>query len=316
MPSPDLQVAFYSRLQSVRRLYLADALAGALNGIDIRAVDQELAEYVGAEYLKRLAQFGLRGEILFPVPIIISAAPTLLGYYRLLYGFSQKEFYKGKRAGFKRVEDPGIISPHIAPRLPALCRGLILAGKGLLDGIDKFSPQISHDLQLLTLGPQFRGSRNTRLGQAATKTVFDLIKTVLGKYVIAADDKSMTVRNAARREVMVAFSSDPDIQLTEELSSGNVRPIVSIEIKGGTDYSNIHNRIGEAEKSHQKARARGFGEFWTIVGVRMDLRQARVESPTTSRFFQLSRISDPEDDEHLEFRELLVSLTGIRTAAS
>jgi hypothetical protein len=32
---------------------------------------------------------------------------------------------------------------------------------------------------------------------------------------------------------------------------------VAVEIKGGKDYSNIHNRIGEAEKSHQKAKKEG-----------------------------------------------------------
>ena len=38
------------------------------------------------------------------------------------------------------------------------------------------------------------------------------------------------------------------------------RPLVAIEVKAGTDASNIHNRIGEAEKSHLKARARNTGQ--------------------------------------------------------
>ena len=57
------------------------------------------------------------------------------------------------------------------------------------------------------------------------------------------------------------------------------------EIKGGKDISNIHNRIGEAEKSHQKARKRGFVECWTMVGVgHTDMDLARKESPSTDRF--------------------------------
>jgi hypothetical protein len=39
-----------------------------------------------------------------------------------------------------------------------------------------------------------------------------------------------------------------------------VRSLAAIEIKGGRDYSNIHNRIGEAEKSHQKAEKQGYVE--------------------------------------------------------
>jgi hypothetical protein len=88
---------------------------------------------------------------------------------------------------------------------------------------------------------------------------------------------------------------------------------VSIEVKGGTDISNIHNRLGEAEKSHQKARNRGFFEFWTIVRCDVDPAMAARESPTTSRFFHLDRISDQKAPEHREFRDLLGSLLGIQT---
>jgi len=41
--------------------------------------------------------------------------------------------------------------------------------------------------------------------------------------------------------------------------------IVAIEVKGGTDVSNAHNRAGEAEKSHTKAKGKGFRDFWTII---------------------------------------------------
>ena len=42
---------------------------------------------------------------------------------------------------------------------------------------------------------------------------------------------------------------------------------IAIEIKGGTDVSNLHNRLGEAEKSHQNARLLGFTQFWTIINL-------------------------------------------------
>jgi hypothetical protein len=40
-----------------------------------------------------------------------------------------------------------------------------------------------------------------------------------------------------------------------------------------TDFSNIHNRIGEAEKSHQKARQTGYTEVAT--GAEMKARRER-----------------------------------------
>ncbi|MGZ6228614.1 MAG: XcyI family restriction endonuclease, partial [Candidatus Binataceae bacterium] len=61
------------------------------------------------------------------------------------------------------------------------------------------------------------------------------------------------------------FGSDPDLKIQEELEPGQVHNKVAIEIKGGTDKSNAHNRAGEAEKSHQKARAQEFNDFWTII---------------------------------------------------
>jgi len=56
----------------------------------------------------KLASLGLRGEFLFPLPSLLTANPRLLGYYRLLLGFSQKEFFnKGKLGRFKSMEPEG-----------------------------------------------------------------------------------------------------------------------------------------------------------------------------------------------------------------
>ncbi|MCE9591967.1 MAG: XcyI family restriction endonuclease, partial [Planctomycetes bacterium] len=117
--------------------------------------------------------------------------------------------------------------------------------------------------------------------------------------------------NAAGRAVHIEFASDPDIKITEELRS-SLRPLVSIEIKGGEDRSNIHNRLGEAEKSHQKALEHGYREFWTILGAKVNPATAKLESPTTKHFFQLKQILHSEGDEHRDFQELVCSILGIR----
>jgi len=113
---------------------------------------------------------------------------------------------------------------------------------------------------LLTLGPQLRGARNTELGKAATARTFALLKDIIHDSIVEETDDSITIVNSAGRGVLIRFSSDPDISITEHLESGD-RKLVSIEIKGGTDYSNAHNRLGEAEKSHQKAKQDGFLNF-------------------------------------------------------
>lgn len=65
--------------------------------------------------MRKVASFGLRGEVLFAVPCVLAANPCLLGYCRLLLGLSQKEFYgKGPFGRFKRLEDEGLIPERAA----------------------------------------------------------------------------------------------------------------------------------------------------------------------------------------------------------
>lgn len=86
---------------------------------------------------------------------------------------------------------------------------------------------------------------------------------------------------------------------------------LAIEVKGGRDWS-IHNRIGEAEKSHQKAKQQGYLECWTIMGVAsLDMEVARRESPTTNRFYRLYELVDSESEEAIEFKEHFRSIVGI-----
>ncbi|HSR70653.1 MAG TPA: XcyI family restriction endonuclease [Acidobacteriota bacterium] len=164
---PDLQVTFYYRLQTLRELYLQDALKQTVQLLDISALDDELAQYVDESALARVAADGIRGEVFFPVPLLLTANPHLLGYYRLLYGLSQKEFYgKGPFGRFKKLEDDGDLLAPRKEEIPHLCRSLVQTGQILVEGLDNLSRATAHDLQLLTIGPQLRGSENTRLGRA------------------------------------------------------------------------------------------------------------------------------------------------------
>jgi hypothetical protein len=311
--SPNLQVSFYYRLQALRELYLQGALKKTVAGLSITALDSQLAKCVSRPSLQTVASFGLRGEVFFAVPCVIEANPFLLGYYRLLLGLSQKEIYNKRGMGrFKCLEEQGTIPKALKKEIPALCQCLARAAEILVDGVDELSLSIVHDLQLLTIGPQFRGSENTKLGQGATVEFFEILRDIVAPYIKETTVRTILVENDSGRPVLVEFSSDPDVRITEKLES-QVRPLVSIEIKGGTDVSNIHNRLGEAEKSHQKARNKGFFEFWTVLRVDVDPELAGRESPTTSHFFHLDRIKQPTTDEHRRFRDLLGSLMGIQT---
>lgn len=316
VPEPDLQITFHQRLEEARRLYLLDALLATVAKLDIGEIDRELGKLVSPPGLRRLAGWGLRGEIVFAVPTVLTANPMLLGYYRLLLGFSQKQFYGNRYefSLFKSMETRGNVSAANAERLSLLCAALCSSGATLVEGVSHLSRETVHDLTVLTLGPQFRGGVLNNLGNAAAKRVFNLIQSFLDAETVAEGERSLAVRNAAGRTVKIEFAADPDICIREELPSGRFRKLVAIEIKGGRDHSNVHNRIGEAEKSHQKAKKDGFVECWTLVGVTdlsMDL--ARRESPTTDRFYHIDQIADATSAEAEDFRESLVSRLGIRT---
>jgi hypothetical protein len=99
IPKPDLQITFFHRLKEIRETYLIDSLLSVVATLQISKIDAELGNFVSNSGLQKMAGWGLRGEIVFPVPCILHANPKILGYYRLLLGFSQKQFY-GSRYGF------------------------------------------------------------------------------------------------------------------------------------------------------------------------------------------------------------------------
>ena len=147
------------------------------------------------------------------------------------------------------------------------------------------------------------------------KQVFEIIQQIVKHAIVGSTDSCLELLNASRRKVVIAFSADPDISIFEEIAAGKLKNVVAIEIKGGGDKSNIWNRLGEAEKSHQSAKRLGFVEFWTIYNVpNLNLRKAREKSPTTNRFYSLIELSSSTSEEFSDFRDTLMSLVGIASA--
>lgn len=314
IPEPELQVSFASALAEIRASMLQEALGETVRNLAVPDIDAELAELAPAHSLSTLAAHGLRGEMVFPVPVVLAANPRLLGYYRLLYGYSQKEFYKSGVAGqLKALETSGTLTTKNRGALSDFCRAMSGAGALLLAGISvgSVSATILDDLTLLTLGPQLRGGANVKIGTAAITAVFGVIKDIVAGALQSATPSRMTLRNAAGRAVLIEFASDPDIIIRDQMASGVYRLTIAIEVKGGRDFSNVHNRIGEAEKSHQKARASGYTECWTVVNVdNIDLEMAHRESPSTNRFYLISELLAGTGGFG-DFRDRILALTGI-----
>lgn len=317
-PPPNLQIDFAFTLKQFRAIYLQRALLETVRDMDIAMLDKELADYVPAADLATLAQHGLRAELLFAVPSLLEKNPYLLAYYRLLMGFSQKEFY-GRDKGFgvshfKNMEVKGKISQTAAKDITALCTAFCSTASTLLAGIGplRVSRELLDDLTLLTVGPQLRGGANNQRGTAGIVLVFEIIREIVDHAAAEIRDSAIEIVSATGRPFLIEFAPDPDIIIREEMEHQHYRNVVAIEIKSGTDVSNIHNRIGEAEKSHQKARQRGFTECWTVVNVsRLDMTKIHRESPSTDRFYSLAALSLRDGEEYEDFRRRILSLTAI-----
>ncbi|MCB1086665.1 MAG: XcyI family restriction endonuclease [Verrucomicrobiae bacterium] len=316
IPDPEVQVQFAEELRKSKRLWLIDALRSAVKGMRISELDAELHRFVPEESLGILAAKGLRAEVVFPVPLLLRTEPRLLGYYRLLCGHSQKAFYLPEMglSPFKSMETKGEIAKAVSARLDDLCKAFVEPMGFLVSEIpqSQLSSKLFHELTLLTLGPQLRGGALNRIGKAATARVFESIKGILEDYASESAEGRLELVNPAGRMVTVEFASDPDIVVRMTMGDGNLRNVLAIEIKGGTDISNIHNRLGEAEKSHQKARKSGFRECWTVINVPgLDDATARVESPTTDRFYQLRELAKGAGPQFEDFFHRIQSMVGI-----
>lgn len=316
IPSPDLQIDFSFALEQLRKSFLQEGLKETVATLPIADIDKELSAFVPSKFLSILACRGLRGELVFPVPCLFLKNPRLLGYYRLLLGFSQKAFFSGELglSPFKSMEEKGSLSATNEKNITALCEALIDCACKLISGLgaERLTQALLDDLTLLTLGPQLRGGHNVKVGTAGIVRVFEVIHKIVKSRVLTSNPSKIEIKNAAGRIVKIEFSSDPDIIIREAMTKKEYRNIIAIEIKAGTDFSNIHNRIGEAEKSHQKARQAGFVECWTVVNVdRVDIAMAKKESPSTNRFYRISELEKASGEEFQDFKNRVIGLTGI-----
>jgi len=307
-------VAFHQLLVGARRTWLIDALRDALARVDASRLKAEIALYTPEDVQTTLASAGIRDEWVFPTPVVLETRPTLIGYYRLLLGVSQKAFYRGGTGmgPFKSMETSGTIKEGQKVLLPEFCRAM---SEALAELIRQLSPDVTprdvNELPLLTLGSQFQGGNNVTIGKHATIEVFLAIADIVADYVTVRTERQLTVKNASGRRVLIALASDPDVRIQEDFS-GTLRNKVALEIKGGTDMSNVHNRAGEAEKSHQKAKAEGFRDFWTIILKKaVSIDKLRSESPTTNSWFDAAQVLGREGADWEEFRTRVAGEVGI-----
>lgn len=311
--SPSRQIGFHQLLVVARKKFFLDALSDALGSLDPKTVRAEIAEYVPSDVTRLLAAAGLRDEYVFPIPVVIGARPSLVGYYRLLLGAPQKSFYKGTTGMglFRRMEEMGTMSKRQEALIPDFCRAMAGALADLIRQIPHFTDRDLRELPLLTFGSQLQGSNNTQIGKKAMEEIFLGITEIVGKHIVKKEPKRLTLKNASGRTVFVSLWHDPDVCIQEQIEN-RIHSKVAIEVKGGTDVSNAHNRAGEAEKSHLKSKQRGFRDFWTIISkTGLQMHKLYQESQTTTEWFDVTELLAREGKDWDDFRQRLAGAVGI-----
>jgi len=317
LPPPARQLYIHRMLVAAREMVLHEVLLGALGEVDPDVLSVEVQRYGPKAARRVLQRAGIRDEFVFATPAVIKHRPSTLGYYRLLLGVSQKVFYTTSTglAPFKVLETDNVLPAALEFRLGDLCETLDDALGDLVTGVEgSFTLQDIEQLPLLMLGAQADGSWRNRIGQRATKAVFEALTDVIkakGTEYVEAGGTSLTLVNSSSREVSIALAADPDVVITEAGAKGQKYIKVAIEIKGGADQSNAHNRAGEAEKSHQKVRNEAT-DFWTVISlVGIDMGVLRRESPSTRQWFDLGQVLERDGADWDRLRDHLLMAMGI-----
>lgn len=315
VPEPYKQAQFHASLTAARNKWLMDALNEVMQHVKPSALAREVAQFVPSQSRQVLQKLGIREERVFALPIVLRERPTLLGYYRLLLGISQKQFYSSRTGltSFRPMETKGALGSSQMESLDELCYAMAKATMDLLGRVERtFEARDVEDLQLLALGVQFDGAYRNQIGQDAVEDAFAAIRGMVESHIQSETARRITVRNAAGREVTIALASDPDVGIVEHTREGRALEKVAIEIKGGLDGSNAYNRAGEAEKSHIKAKAAGYRDFWTVIDTEnADSATVRSGSPTTQSWYELLDIQARRGRSWEEFRDRIYQEVGI-----
>lgn len=157
-----------------RTTWLIDAMIEALGHVNAQVLMEEIVAYVPPDAHVILSRAGIPDEYVFPLPALLQEKPSLVAYYRLLLGLSQKIFYgSGSGMGRFRSMEAGNLNARQRAALPAFCIAMIAA---LTAMVQQMSPTITRrdvaEMPLLTLGQQFLGGNNNAIGKEVTTAVF------------------------------------------------------------------------------------------------------------------------------------------------
>jgi hypothetical protein len=308
--SSSMAIDLYQALMDARQLYLHPALNRAVYDVGVAVIDSELQQLVPGKALNQLARLGLRGERAFPVPSIIMHTPSLIGYYRMLLGFSRKEFGKQGYSTWVAAEKSNKLSRDHQKLLTQFCSTLITPLTVFVYAMNEFKDSDLSDLALLTLGPTLQGGRINVIGLKAEEDFFRILGDLVKPWIEFSSERLIRFTTPKGDTFELARKSDPDISLYSGTGT-NSQPTIAMEIKGGSDASNAHNRAGEAEKSHLKAVTIGYPQRWTFIRMPQQRDRYKPDTPSSTEIFELSEVEEQSGPDWQNFKRRFFAIINM-----
>ena len=125
IPSTAKQIQTQKILHAYRDRMLGENLKIAVATIDPDILQSEIGKFVNKDCRMILQGLSIREETMFALPCVLNSNPTLLGYYRLLMGISEKQFYTSSTglSIFKPMEHDGKITKNSEQEINNFCNG-------------------------------------------------------------------------------------------------------------------------------------------------------------------------------------------------
>lgn len=139
IPSTAKQIQTQKILHAYRDRMLGENLKIAVATIDPDILQSEIGKFVNKDCRMILQGLSIREETMFALPCVLNSNPTLLGYYRLLMGISEKQFYTSSTglSIFKPMEHDGKITKNSEQEINNLCYAINDGNGCLTFGVSK-----------------------------------------------------------------------------------------------------------------------------------------------------------------------------------
>jgi hypothetical protein len=320
-----LRSEFFAR--KLRELSFFDAAAQARKLVNVKdSFRWDRAESFGIDpqAMEAVRNSGVEPVLFFVHPRVLAEQPRLLLYYRCLAMISQKGFQRLATGKVTRIESGALDSLD-----RELLGKIVFVLNRLLSLVAKSFTSVTHmeNEHLLAFlyaqaGAQIQGSWNNAIGEQGETSVRQMLLHHLRECVVQVvwkDDTTVDVSAATWSEVLantpkikvvrmrdafhLVFASEPDVSLRNP----DDVPLVSVEVKAGTDPAGALERFGAAMKSfdHEIGLNPRLKTVYVASRLTDEVRRRLQRENPFSHTYLLSKLLS-SDDEQRRFANLFV----------